>query len=261
MTMPVRNVYGQYFLPDTQERIAKTQQGNGSDVPRDMGMRKREVWETRPHPGNPHHWLAEEFHAFLLEHNYPANTIKDRMRGHALCIREALVRGRPVPQLVMQSQEGREALEDAMMEVGAHDEGAFHVAQDRYVHELFATSLAARRACVPFADRDPLAEVFLKAVGLCAQNQVSVSPDFTVDWHEHPLRVSQAENGKSFHVQDARWAATAFGGHLQRIERSDAEIWVSKAMSQGQLKFDDMLWLVRDRTVDLSPCNQYQRFR
>lgn len=248
MTMPVRCVHGEYFLPTTAQRIAKMRLGNGYDIARDLGMKKKESWETRPYPAKLHHWMADEFRAFLYQHNFPGNTIDDRMRIHSQSIKDALVHSEPVPKNVFESPEGVNALEDALTEVKADDAWSFHAAQDRYFQDLFKISVAKRQASTP--EMDPLEEVFMKAVKLCGANEVRVSPEFTVDWHDRPLRVFQLENPKFFRVQDAGFPQGSLGGGLLNIKREDAENWVAKAMGKGELSYDAMSWLVRDKSVD-----------
>ncbi len=248
MTMPVRKVHGDYFLPETAARVEKMLLGNGYDTARDLGMRKKEFWETRPYPAKLHHWMADEFRAFLYEHRYPGNTIEDRMRFHTQSIRDALVRGEPVPKNVFESPEGVYALDDALIHVKGDDGWAFNAARDRYLQELFRDSVAKRRASI--AQVDPLEELFMKAVKLCAEKEVSVSPDFTVDWHERPLRVFQLDDPKLFRVQDADFHQGELFGGLENIKREDAESWAAKAMEKGDVSYDDVCWLVRDRSVD-----------
>ena len=106
-----------FFLPETPGRLARlTARGDGGDLRRDLSMRPKEYWETRPSPVKPHHWTADEFAAHLDRHRFPPGTLVDRMRGHQQAIRGALVSGEPVPAEVMATDEGRAALEDAIID-------------------------------------------------------------------------------------------------------------------------------------------------
>jgi hypothetical protein len=97
-------------------RITQIRTGNAqAEVPIDHSMRKREYWENRPSPASQHHWTPDEFKNHLLVHRYPACTINDRMRHHQSVIREALYAGKFVPAFVLDTEAGKEAVEDAVM--------------------------------------------------------------------------------------------------------------------------------------------------
>lgn len=259
MTIPIHPLYGGYFYPETSVRLGSMSVGNGFEIDRDLSMKKRDVWETRPYPAKLHHWTAGEFERFIIEHNYPGNTIKDRKRFHVQAIKDALVRGIAVPKMVFETEEAQFALTDAKTEVISSDRGGFMAAQTEWARQSFEASVSKRRAFLP--SREPLKEILLKAVVLCGEGEVYASPDFSVEWHDRPMRVFQAYNGSGFQVQDAAFPVGSYSGEVRFIERKIAEEWVTEAVNNQSMKFDDMLYLIHDRSKPLSLDACYSRPR
>ncbi len=139
----------------------ETAQGLAADG-RSRVMRKREYWETRPHPAHVHHWLSDEFEAFLLEHSYPPNTLRDRMVERTRSIAAALKKGWYVPQAVMQEASGVEALDDAILSVMADEQAVSAEDHYRRMCERFVTQLAG---LYPGSEDNATSALVLAALG------------------------------------------------------------------------------------------------
>lgn len=109
---------------DLEAALMRISAGNAHAAPegfvRDLSMRKKEYWETRPYPNVLWHWTEAEFSSFLDQHRFPPNTLRDREEGRVLAIRAALVRGEFIPPEVMADEATAQAVSDAMMEVSAN---------------------------------------------------------------------------------------------------------------------------------------------
>lgn len=57
--------------------------------------------DTKPYPLKPWEWTADEFRLFLIQHNYPACTFRDRQAGHERAVIDAIYRDIPVPAEVL----------------------------------------------------------------------------------------------------------------------------------------------------------------
>lgn len=105
------------------EVLARMNTGNACNAPqgfaRDLSLRKPEFWDTRPSPKVLWHWTEAEFSAFLAQHRFPGNTLRDREAFRAQTIRDALVRGDFIPREVMADAPTAAALADAVISVRA----------------------------------------------------------------------------------------------------------------------------------------------
>lgn len=223
-----------FFLEATPARLLGMQ--NGNPVPgqaRDLSMRAKEYWETRPSPAKPHHWTATEFAAHLRRNSYPPCTINDRMVTHGIAIRRALVKGEFVPSAVMEAEEGRAALADAIMEVKSLDEGAFRLAQQEAAASQFdavaADPSVVQRLVVAGAKLAGLAK------GFTPQPQDVVG---------YPRPVWCAVIDDRVVVKDTGWDFRSLYGTVHEVERAAAESFLRDALLEGELSLEDSRWFM-----------------
>lgn len=222
-----------FFLEETPGKLAAMAGGNAAAAEsRDLSMRPKEYWETRPSPAKPHHWTGEEFAAHLVRHKYPGGTIDDRMRGHLLSIRKALRDGEFVPAVVMETTEGRQALEDAIMEVKSLDEGAYRMAQQKRASEQFDSVISSTT----------IESLVNGGAKLAAQAKGGEPQAMVVENYPRPVWCV-AHEGR-FLIKDTGWNIGSLYGTIYEIDRGTAEAIVRKSVLDGSLSTDEMLWFM-----------------
>ena len=215
---------------------------------RDLGMRKREYWETRPHPAHVHHWLEAEFEAFLREHSYPPNNIGDRLVERVRSIAAALKKGLYVPPAVMQEPSGVEALADAILHVQAEDQAVR--AEDRFASmcDRFGAELTIR-----FGGDEELAKKALVlaafggamtpnsgATNAIGSTQCSRFDLDGLDWklgaYIAHFRRSGGGSRTWLSIRLADLPMASLYGELCRIDGGDVDVIATRAMLDGTLQ-------------------------
>lgn len=222
-----------FFLEETSGKLTRMAGGNAvATEVRDLSMRPKEYWETRPSPAKPHHWTAKEFLDQLLYHKYPPGTLNDRMQIHVLAIRQALVQGEFVPDVVMATEEGRYALADAIMEVKAMDEGAFRLAQQNRASAQFDA----------VSTFDTIESLVIGGAKLASQARGSMPHSMSIP--NYPRQVWCLAKDGCVLVKDTGWHIESLYGTIFQIDLGVAESILRKAALDGRLKYDDLLWFM-----------------
>lgn len=223
-----------YFLQETPNRLARMRVGNATfpPTPRDLSMRTKEYWETRPSPAKSHHWTANEFSAHLDRHRFPAGTINDRVQGHKTAICRALIQGEFVPDVVMQSAEGRAALDDAIMEVKSLDEGAFRSAQQAQASSQFKAVI----------DGATIEKLVLGGVVSAAHAKGAEPQPVIIENYPRPVWCVVSDDRVL--IKDSGWPITSLYGTIQEIDWNTAESIVRNAIVAGEIGYDDSLWFM-----------------
>lgn len=99
-----------------EKHIREGNQSLATDLNRCLDIHQSPL-ESRPYPVNWAHWTEEEFYAFLIQYNFPSNTIRDRLTARRYGLRAALESGKFVPAVVMQGEGMEEIVNDAIMMV------------------------------------------------------------------------------------------------------------------------------------------------
>lgn len=135
---------------------------DGAAPTRDMSMRPKEYWETRPTPAFAHHWTGDELRDHLIANRFPSNTIDDRLEYHVAQITRALAMGKYVPGEVLASTSGLRAIDDAFMRVRSSIYAQQASRTQNRNQKAFAQSLCAR-AGKQLAPGEALMEILLAA--------------------------------------------------------------------------------------------------
>lgn len=230
-----------FYLPDTEHRLASMALGNPSpEAARNLGMRPKEYWETRPMPSHPHHWTSAEYERFLRDHRYPGNTIDERLRHHVLMISEALQRGEYVPQDVMNDTAGVQALGHARMMVVSSDEGARRQAQTKEATHAFDAAMAShanfKAWLIALAKSEPKAHPQGASSAALGHYSQAAFPG-----HPRELRLmlqtvqtSQGQHGW-YVVHDTAWGECSLYGQVARLEKDLVEAVYRQVLMEGAL--------------------------
>lgn len=101
-----------------EKHIREGNQSLATNLNRCLDIQKTPL-ESRPYPVNWAHWTEGEFYQFLIEHNFPPNTIRDRLTARRYGVRAALESGKFVPAVVLEGEGMAEIVNDAIMMVKA----------------------------------------------------------------------------------------------------------------------------------------------
>lgn len=214
---------------------------DGDLPPRDHSMRAKEYWESRPYPAQLHHWTGLELRQHLNVHNYPPNTIKDRLEGHVKKICDALVSGLYVPPEVMADDAGQRATADAIMTFKANRYAS--EASERQEENRLAFVFAAGRAG---GWRSALSDLLLRAAK-AIQHPAKVGLDkwiaggFKVvemdGGYPHPIMVCAFDDSKGCRVdlRDGRYEPNSLYATFHSIRMDEACSIYRELLDQGKV--------------------------
>lgn len=243
---------------DLEAALIRISAGNAHAAPegfvRDLSMRKKEYWETRPYPQVLWHWTEAEFSAFLDQHRFPPNTLRDREEGRVLAIRAALVRGEFIPAEVMADEATAQAVSDAIMEVSANfSAAAKHQAQQDGTRE-FDRAIGCYLSEAERQQRlDRLLMQAARAPGRSIEGwgvhrTLSDIKDVALEGVSFSLTVSlRAPSGCDVHadakkwleVRDARYNDVSLYGAVGRIPFEQAESVFRRLVETDQVTIDE----------------------
>lgn len=237
--------------PQRKEQIAAGNPNNRpADFSRDLSMRQREYWETRPYPAKRHHWTEAEFEQFLETHRYPSPTHRDHLVGRSTDIRNALVAGEFIPEEVMADPSTQGAIGDAIMTIEADEAGAMkrHVQEqgqaqfkraigycehiDVYQSRLDGLLAMAARAEGRKVGMGGLSDILspVKPVSL-----EGLEFGLTVSRRTHPQGSPHHGRRSWLEIRDARYNDVSVYGDVYRIEFADAEVIYRRLLEAQQI--------------------------
>lgn len=235
----MKNEPRDYFLEDTAARLQSIEIGNAvqGQVSRDLSLRKKEYWETRPSPAMPHHWTASEFLKHLVRHNFPAGTIRERMALHQASIQKALERGEFVPEIVLNSEAGRHAVSDAQMMILAQDQACRKDYESRQRAAKFKESIGE-------LDHHGLNKNLRETIVSCASKSWVLPGVKLISIDGYPDDVYCVFDRLGVTFKDASIHVESLYGVLHRVKKSEVSNTIQAALHQGRISFDDALSLM-----------------
>lgn len=232
---------------------------DGDLPPRDLSMRPKEYWETRPSPASPHHWTSQEFHQHLLKHSYPSNTISDRMQVHETKVRDALVNGLYVPPEVIADEAGQRAVADAVDMTRANRYAAEASRRQEVNRKAFLMA-----AALPGGERALMRELLL---GAAKANLRPVSGGLD-KWvtggykqvqlkrgYPHPIMVCAVEDSKGCRIdfRDGRYEPNSLYSTVRSTRMDDACRIYADLLESGEVTREEVRLVIGSQGMQYLP--------